>query len=334
MLPEVRNYLEEVRSHLHLDPLTEKRVIGELYTYFQEKVTELQEQGMSEREAAVEAIGRFGRARVVARLMYEAHSKGSWVEAVITSLPHLMIAGLFVSHLWRHLVLAPIVFASIVGVTLFGWWHGKPNWLYSWVGYSLLPLLIIGYGSRLILERAISFLLRGEGLLSSAWLVGLFSIFCFLSLWVIITTTIRVVKRDWILASLMLVPLPIVGSWLFNLEQLGGLFQNGSAALYRWDGVMALVLTVLGVTSATFIRLRQRVLKVGALVTIGSISVAMLGHNLWGGLGLVGILTLSLSTLVFLLTPALVEARIGHGEQKGEAWWSGDWVERPSLTGQ
>ena len=45
MLPEVRNYLDEVRSHLHLDSLTEKRVISELYCYFQERVAELQEKG-------------------------------------------------------------------------------------------------------------------------------------------------------------------------------------------------------------------------------------------------------------------------------------------------
>ncbi|MFQ6121538.1 MAG: hypothetical protein ACE5LA_00540 [Dehalococcoidales bacterium] len=289
---------------------------------------------MSERDAVRDAIRCFGRARVVARLMYEAYSKGSWSEAAITSLPHLIIAGLFVTHLWHHLVLAPIAFASIVLVTLFGWWHGKPNWLYSWVGYSLLPLLIIGYSSRFVAKQTVSFLLWEEGLPPNVWLLGVYLIFCFLSLWIIVSTTIRVVKRDWILASLMLVPLPILGSWIFKIEQLGGLFQNAGATLYQWDVAMASVLIVLGVTSATFVRLRQRVLKVGALITIGSISLAMVSHNLWGSLGLFGMLTLSLSMLAFLLIPALVEARIGHGEQKGEAWWSGDWIKRPSMTKQ
>jgi len=120
MLPEVRNYLDNVRSHLYLDSITEKRVIGELYTYFQEKIEELQQKGISERDATKAAIESFGRARVVARLMYEAYSKGGWAEAVMTSVPHLIIAGLFASHLWRHPVLSPIVFISIVCVTLFG----------------------------------------------------------------------------------------------------------------------------------------------------------------------------------------------------------------------
>ena len=40
MLPEIRDYLDEVRSHLHLDPATERRAIKELYSYFLEKVRE------------------------------------------------------------------------------------------------------------------------------------------------------------------------------------------------------------------------------------------------------------------------------------------------------
>ena len=51
MLPEVRNYLDDVRSHLHLDPVTEKQIIDELYTYFQEKVAELEENGVCEKDA-------------------------------------------------------------------------------------------------------------------------------------------------------------------------------------------------------------------------------------------------------------------------------------------
>lgn len=314
MLPEVRQYLDEVRSHLHLDPLTEKRIISELYTYFQERVTELKEQGISETYATRDAIKSFGRARVVARLMYEAYSKGSWADTVRSSLPHLIVAVLFAAHLWSHF-LAVIAFASIVGVTLFGWWHGKPSWLYSWIGYSLFPLLVIGYVSRSTLRQAVSFLLRGEGLLPSTWLLVLLFVFHLLSLWIIISTTKRVVKRDWILASLMLVPLPILGSWLFNIEQVGSLFQGTGAALHQWDTAMALALIVLGVASAIFVRLRQRVLKVGALITVGSISLAVVGHNFWGDLGLFGLLTMSLFMLVFLLIPALVEARIGHGEE-------------------
>ncbi len=152
------------------------------------------------------------------------------------------------------------------------------------------------------------------------------------SVWVIVRTTIRVVKRDWILASLMLVSLPVVGTWLFNLEQVGGLFEGTGAALHQWDVPMALALAVLGVTSATFVRLRQRVLKIGALTTVGTLALAIVSYNLWGDIGFLGLLGASLLSLLFLLSPALLETRIGHGELKREAWWSGDWIEHPSTT--
>lgn len=332
MLHEVRSYLDDVRLHLHLDPIREKRIISELSTYFEEKVAELQGKGVSERDAAREAVKSFGRARVVARLMYEAYSKGSWSEALLSSLPHLVVAGLFASHLWHHPVLAPLAFAGIVGITLFGWWHGKPNWLYSWVGYSLLPPLIVGYAFRPILEQTVSFLFRGQGSLPSIWvLLPICALFAS-SLWIIIRITIRVVRRDWILASLMLVPMPILASWLFNIEPVGGLFQSSGVASHQWDASMALILTVLAVASATFILLRQRILKTGALVTLGVIALTMAGHNLWGDLGFVGFLAAALLSLLFLLSPALLEDRIGHGEREEEVWGSGDWIEGSSTT--
>ncbi|MFC1914084.1 hypothetical protein ACFLXF_02285 [Chloroflexota bacterium] len=133
-----------------------------------------------------------------------------------------------------------------------------------------------------------------------------------LSFWVIIRATVRVVKRDWILASLMLVTLPILGSWLFNLEQVGGLVQSSGFALHQWDAAMAYVLIVLAGASATFIRLRQRVLKTGALVTLGVIAFTKTGEILWGDIGFLGFLITAVLFLLFLLSPAILEASIGR----------------------
>lgn len=330
MLPEVRGYLESVRSHLYLDPAIEKRVIGELHTYFKEKIDDLRDNGLSEKEAIAEAIRSFGRARAIARLMYEAYSKGTWTETILTALPHLIVAGMFLSHLWHHPVLAPVAFAALVLVTLFGWRHGKPNWLYSWVGYALLPLLIGGYASFATLKQTASFLLRGQGSLPHIWILLLIGALFAFSLWVIISTTIRVVRRDWILASLMLVPLPVMGSWLFQIYQSAGLFQGNLAAFNQWDISMALVLSVLAVASATFVRLRKRMFKGIALMTLAFLAMTIIGHILWAGQGLLVFLAASVLSLLFLLSPALLEARVGHGEPNEEAWWAGDWVEHPS----
>ncbi len=332
MLPEIRSYLEDVKSHLYLDPATERWIIRDLYSYFQEKIGELQETGLSEEDSAKVAIESCGRPRVIARRMYEAHSKGSWTEAAIASLPHLIIAGLFFAHLWHHYLLAPIAFASIVCVTLYGWWHGKPSWLYPWVGYSLAPLLIAGYVSRTTVVQTASFILWGNEPYPNILVLLLICALFVFSIWVIVRTTIRVARRDWVLASLMLVPLPVVGGWLLSLEQAGGLFQGSMTALHLSDIPMALALIALAVTSAVFIRLRQRVLKFGALLTIGSIAMAMVAHNLWGSQGFLGLLLTSFLLLLFLLSPALLEAKIGHGEQRGELWWENGWIKHHSTT--
>ena len=308
--PEISNYLEEVRSHLHLAVATERQLIGELNAHFQEKLTELKEQGISDSEAIRIAIESFGRAKTVAQLLYEACSKGSWADALRISLPHIIVATLFIGHLLYNPATALTVFVFIVLVTLFGWWRGKPGWLYSWVGYALMPLLVGGFAFWPVINQAFTALI-GNGVMPSTWMLVVAIAFYGLTLWLIVRITIHAVRRDWLLASLMLVPLPIVGCWLFSIEQAGGIF--GGAALYHWDGSMALALGVLGITSIVFIRLRQRVLKGGAIVTVGAISMMMVGQSLWGDIGFFGLMALSIFMLIVLFAPAFIETVIGRG---------------------
>ena len=322
MSPNIKNYLNDIRAHLHLDPFTERQLITELYSYFYEKICELRARGLSERDADREAIKSCGHPRIVARLMYEACSKGSWTETGISCLPHLLIAGLFILHLWNHITLTSIVFFLIVSVTLFGWWRGKPGWLYPWIGYALFPLLIGGFASWTVFEQFTSFI-AGSSHLPEVWKLLAATALLLFSIWIIVRTTIRVVKRDWILASVMLVPLPVMGSWLYNFWQAGSSFQSASIIIQRWDASIGLVLVILAITSAVFIRLRQRVLKVMAIITMSIVVGNIVAHNLLGDPGLLGGRAAAHLGLLFLLSPALLEARIGHGELNEDAWWSG-----------
>ncbi len=329
MFPEVRVYLEEVRSHLHLDQITEKKVISELSTYFKEKIDELKDQGLTWAIAVKEAIKSCGRARVIGRLMYEAYSKGSWTDALVAFLPHFIVGFLFLFHLWNNPLLLIAVYGFIMAVTLFGWWRGKPNWLYSWAGYALVPLIIGSYLAAPVLWQVVNAILAGSSD-SSVWiyLAALIGFFIF-ALSIMVKTTIRVVRRDWLLASLMLIPVPIFSSWLIYTSQSGSITFITETAMYQWDAAMASVLLTLGVTTAIFIRLRNRILKAGAVIIIGPISGGIIAHHFWGSIGLFGTLATALFTLLFLISPAILEATIGHGETKNEVWWSGDWLEHP-----
>src|SRR5271157_6291716 len=169
MQREVTSFLDEVKAHLHLDPRTSRRVINELSTHFEEKVTDLQQQGVAETEAARTALRSFGDARSIARLLYEAHSRGSWTDALIGCQPHLIVAALFATHVWRHPLLLGVAFAAIAIIAMLGWRSGTPNWLYSWVGYAVVPPLITSYVSMDPVTRTISFIVQGVGTPAPLW---------------------------------------------------------------------------------------------------------------------------------------------------------------------
>ncbi len=295
----------------------------ELLTHFEEKIAELRQKGINEKDATRMAIDSFGRARAVARLMYEAYSKGDWFDAATAALPHLIIAGLFATHLWHYPILAPLVLLIIVGVTVLGWWHGTPNWLYSWIGYAFVPLLIAGYELRFVLLQTASFFLgEGEVLPDTGLLLVVGVLICF-SLWIIIRTTVRVIKRDWVLASLLLLPLPLVGGWLVETEPVGGIFGGAPALLQQWDAALGLAFVVLASASVIFIRLRQRTLKAGVIMVVGAAARVIAGPNPWGGSGL-GLFVVFLLSLGFLFAPAVIDARLGHGGPGVDAWRDAD----------
>jgi hypothetical protein len=310
MLAEISVYLDEVRTHLHLDPRMERRVISELHTHFQEKVSDLENQGMPPTEATREALSSFGDARSIARMMYEAYSRGSWTEALISCQPHLIVAALFATHVWRHPLLLGTAFAAIAIIALLGWRSGSPNWLYSWIGYAVFPLLIISYTSMDPVTRTVAYLLQGAGSPAPLWQLAALAALYTVTLWVIASTAVTVARRDWILVSLMLLPLPILGIWLITVTQSSGFFmkalQSLEAPFSRWDTAMANFCLLLGVTTAIFIRLRQRAFKLSAIIAVGIVGGAIAAGKIWGDLGLFRLIALSLSLLLFLIVPLLL----------------------------
>jgi hypothetical protein len=82
-----------------------------------------------------------GSAKMVARQIYEAHSQGSWTQALLAATPHILFGLLFVLNWWQGVgwLLGMLVLVLIMAV--YGWWRGKPAWLFPWLGYSLLPVV-------------------------------------------------------------------------------------------------------------------------------------------------------------------------------------------------
>jgi hypothetical protein len=308
----IETYLNQIRSNLHLDTNTENKVIGELETYFQDKVEELQIQGYTEADATKQAIYSFGRPRNLARLLYEAHSRGNWMEALLAAQPALLGAALFATHLWSQASALIPAFSLLLMVTLLGWLKGKPNWLYPWIGCAFAPVLAVVFLSRNFVYQSIFKLLIGSGVSSEH--VGLF---LFLGLygvafWIVLAVVSRILRRDWLLVSFMLLPLPLLGIWITAIDSVGQVLFTRGLTVHQWDRSMLLALLLLSLSAVLFMRLRQRLSKIATLLVIGMGSTIIAGWSMLGANNFFNLLLLSSIPVFTVLFPAVLEILFVH----------------------
>lgn len=286
------NYLDDLKNHLRLDPTIQTDVVRELGAHLEDRSQELSESGLSEEEATATAVELLGSPRLVAKQMYEVYSQGRWPQALFAALPHILIASLFALHCWHSTGWLSATLVAVICVVIYGWCHGKPAWLFPWLGYCLCPVVAVG--------TLLIYLPGGW-----AWLAA--AAYAPLVLFILISVTKQTVKRDWLFASLMLLPIPMVLGWILALgigERLLSYEQLYNAA--PW---IALSFAVLAVTAATFIRIRQRWAKAGALIILEILALMIAA---WAGKNAVSFwvwLLLILLSLSLLLSPALLEQR-------------------------
>jgi len=288
-------YLDIIRDNLRLDPSTEREVVRELETHIEDKLQELKDTGLSDEEAASTCVGLLGSAKQVARQIYEAHSQGSWRQTLLASAPHLLFGLLFALNWWQGIGWLLVMLALVLAAAIYGWWHGKPTWLFPWLGYSLLP--VVGAGLLLLYLPA-----------GWSWLAII--IYVPLALWFLYSVIIQTIRRDWLHSSLMLFPIPVIVGW-FLAAELGGKFPELSVQrLYDLAPWIGLSFLALAAAVAAFVRLRQRWLKVAILVVSGLSTLAMVAYYAEGRLSWPAFLVLILVMFGLFLTPALVERRI------------------------
>jgi hypothetical protein len=298
-MPAKSSYADSLKNYLRLEPTIESDVVRELNTHLEDKSHELIESGLSEEEASVTAAKLLGSPRIVAKQMYEVYSQGSWRQALFAALPHLLVAALFALHCWQNTIWLFGIIIAVACSVIYGWCHGKPAWLFPWLGYCLTPVITVGI---------ILIYLPG----SWAWVAAI--AYIPLALLVIVPVTKRTIRKDWLFASLMLLPVPIVLGWILALEFEDTLIWYKQ--LQEFASQIALSFAVLALTVATFIRIRQRWAKVGALLTleIFILVIVALGGN--SAIGFGGWLLLVLLSLVLVLGPALLERKMRESDHK------------------
>jgi len=291
---KLTQYLQNIKDHLVMDPASEKDVIHELETHVEDSCQELQNAGLSEDEALEKCLTRLGSAKIIARRIYEANNQGTWRQALLAALPHLIFAVIFALKWWIDINILPIMFVVILGIAIYGWHHGKPYWLFPWLGYSLFPIVAAG----------VSLLYLPE---TWAWIT--LALYIPLVLLLLSLITIKFLKRDWSYSLLMLLPASAFIGWLLAAGQKPGFPGLKINFMYGFAPWTSLTFLMLATSVALFIRLRQRWLRITTLATSGIIIsiVTILASNQLGPASFIGLVLLIIS---FLIVPAFVERKV------------------------
>ena len=287
------NYLDNLKDYLRVDPTIQTDVVRELDAHLEDRSQELKESGLSEEEATRTAAELLGSPRLVAKQMYEVYSQGGWPQALFAALPHFLIASLFALHCWHSTGWLLATLVAVLCVVVYGWCHGKPAWLFPWLGCCLIPVVAVG--------TLLIYLPGGW-----AWLAAV--AYVPLAVFILISVTKQTIKRDWLFASLMLLPIPIVLGWILALGIGDRLLWYEH--LYDAAPWIALSFAVLAVTAATFIRIRQRWAKAGALITLEILVLMIAALAGESGVSFWAWLLLIMLSLFLLLSPALLERKI------------------------
>ncbi len=296
MASELDAYLNDVRDNLRLDAASEQEIISELETHAEERILEMREAGLSDEEAASKCLGLLGSAKLVARQIYEAHSQGTWRQALLAALPHLFFAALFALK-WWNIGWLPVVLGVAAATAIYGWFHGKPNWLSPWLGYSMLPVVITGL---LLLY------------LPTGWAWVTILLYVPLVLWLLCYITIKVINSDWLYSALMLLPVPSLVGWFLAAElrdKFAGFDLKQLNEFTPWIGLSFLVLAL---TVAMFLRIRQRHLRLVVLAVSEALTLIIVASA--GSLNFPVVLALIFLMLASLSGPALLDRwmRQGH----------------------
>jgi hypothetical protein len=291
------NYLDSVKENLRLERSVESEVIHELETHIEDELQELKQAGMSEEEAANTCLTLLGSAKSVARQIYEAHSQGSWTQALMAAMPHVLFGLLFFVNWWQGIGWLLGLLVLVLSMAVYGWWRGKPAWLFPWLGYSLLPVVAAGL---LLLY------------LPAAWSWVAIIVYLPLALWLLYSIAAKTIKRDWLYTSLMMLPVPAIIGWFIAVEPVNKLPAHWLQSIEDFAPWIGLTFLAFALTVATFIRLRKRWLKISVLVLSGLLTLTIVAYYTEGRLSLPALLVLVVVMLLLLLSPALVERTLKH----------------------
>jgi hypothetical protein len=294
-------YLESIKSDARLEHSDETVIMTELESHIEDKLQELTSSGMTKEKAMKICLSQMGSTKSIARQIYEAYSQGSWKQVLLAAMPHFLFGLLFVLNWWQHPVWLSMVLVLVIATTLYGWSHGKPSWVFTWLGYTLVPVIIGGL-MLLYLPKGWSFL----------------AVFAYvpLALWWIFRMIILTTKRDWLFSSLMLLPMPIIVGWYLAIAPTGNISEESVQQLYYFAPWIGLSFMGLALTIAVFIRVRQRWLRITLLAASGLVTLVLIVYHSTGYVNNLAFLGLLFAMWGVFFVPPLLERRLRKSRAK------------------
>jgi hypothetical protein len=125
--------------------------------------------------------------------------------------------------------------------------------------------------------------------------------------WIVLAVLSRILKRDWLLVSYMLLPLPLLGIWITAIDGVGQVLFVLRVQVHQWDRNMVLALLLLGLCAALFMRLRQRISRVAMLLVIGMGSTMIAVWTVLGANNFFNLLLIAAIPISTVLIPAALQ---------------------------
>lgn len=294
MMSVISHYVSKFKASLKIDHAIRDGAAEELGAHLEDRIRELEEEGLSREEASKMAVQSLGAPELIAQQIYEAHAQGTWKEALLSALPHLLVALLFTSYYWRSAIYPSIILAATVAIAIYGWHRGKPVWLFPWLGYYLMPVIVSGV---LLLSLPQSWV----------WVAAL--IYIPLALFVLIHIMKQTARRDWLYASLMLAPMLVTFTWFSAVGRGDELLASDWAARLQTNALWIVVSFVaLAAATVAFIRLKARRHKIMSLLIPPVVILLAVVTAMGGNIGAWGWLLLLFSLAAFTI-PLWMQAR-------------------------
>lgn len=146
----LNQYVFELQASLgHLDAETRQEIVGEVRGHLEDKARCLQLHGLPKEDSMSRAIEEFGQAQEVGLELRQVHGRGTWGEALLAALPHLLfVLATEMSGLWAYYLMPgqrlpgktfDLAFIVLyLAVTAYAWWRRWPRWSTPWVGYTMV----------------------------------------------------------------------------------------------------------------------------------------------------------------------------------------------------